>query len=275
MMINRRKNRRKQEGKSRWAVVAATLVGARLAALVDDWREPRRHHGGGLPHWLGTRPGHREVSVSGHSSASPRDIERAVRQRVGAGLVMSILPTLQHALDSIPWVDSVSVQRQWPRGLAVKRGRAGSRGALGRHGTSQHRGELFASETRHMPPDSHGFPAPTARRASFAQRYPRRAGRLVEAGLRLTALAARCARRLGARSVERRHGATRPPRGGRAAFDTFMRAALKLIAQRPDDIAYVDMRYTNGFAVGWRGRPRTHKSNEGHSAKMSKRSDRG
>jgi cell division septal protein FtsQ len=32
-----------------------------------------------------------------------------------------------------------------------------------------------------------------------------------------------------------------------------MVAALKLVTQRGDDIQYIDMRYTNGFAIGWRG----------------------
>jgi len=32
-----------------------------------------------------------------------------------------------------------------------------------------------------------------------------------------------------------------------------MIAALKLVTQRGDDISYIDMRYTNGFAIGWRG----------------------
>ena len=36
-------------------------------------------------------------------------------------------------------------------------------------------------------------------------------------------------------------------------FEKFMSAALKLVTQRGDDIQYVDMRYTNGFAIGWRG----------------------
>jgi cell division septal protein FtsQ len=35
-------------------------------------------------------------------------------------------------------------------------------------------------------------------------------------------------------------------------FERFMVTAVKLIAQRADDIAYVDMRYSNGFAIGWR-----------------------
>jgi cell division protein FtsQ len=46
--------------------------------------------------------------------------------------------------------------------------------------------------------------------------------------------------RLGRREVDER-------------FDKFMTAALKLVTQRGEDIAYIDMRYTNGFAIGWRG----------------------
>ena len=46
--------------------------------------------------------------------------------------------------------------------------------------------------------------------------------------------------RLGRRQVDER-------------FERFVVAALRLVAQRATDIDYVDMRYTNGFAVGWKG----------------------
>jgi cell division protein FtsQ len=36
-------------------------------------------------------------------------------------------------------------------------------------------------------------------------------------------------------------------------FERFMSTAVKVVSQRADDIQYVDMRYTNGFAIGWRG----------------------
>jgi len=36
-------------------------------------------------------------------------------------------------------------------------------------------------------------------------------------------------------------------------FERFMLVAAKLVSQRAADIAYVDMRYGNGFAVGWKG----------------------
>jgi len=46
-------------------------------------------------------------------------------------------------------------------------------------------------------------------------------------------------------------------------FEKFMNTALKLITQRGEDIAYVDMRYTNGFAIGWRGNAARAASRDG------------
>jgi cell division protein FtsQ len=46
--------------------------------------------------------------------------------------------------------------------------------------------------------------------------------------------------RLGRRQVDER-------------FERFVLAAAKLVSQRATDITYVDMRYSNGFAVGWKG----------------------
>ena len=51
-----------------------------------------------------------------------------------------------------------------------------------------------------------------------------------------------------------------------ARFERFMLAAAKLVSQRAADIAYVDMRYSNGFAVGWRS--------GGHFAQRSPRQER-
>jgi cell division septal protein FtsQ len=35
-------------------------------------------------------------------------------------------------------------------------------------------------------------------------------------------------------------------------FDRFMAAASRIVGMRAQDIAYIDLRYANGFAVGWR-----------------------
>jgi cell division protein FtsQ len=114
------------------------------------------------------------------------------------------------------------------------------------------RGELFDSDERHIPPELARLEGPQGKEALVASRYLAAEGRLIQAGLRLTAmrldargawefdLANGVTVRLGRRQVDER-------------FEKFMTTALKLVTQRGEDIAYVDMRYTNGFAIGWRG----------------------
>jgi cell division protein FtsQ len=114
------------------------------------------------------------------------------------------------------------------------------------------RGELFLSESRFIPPELAQLTGPIGSEQEVTARYLAIQGHLTEVGMRLAALGldARGAWsltlddgvvvRLGRRQVDER-------------FDRFMLAAAKLVSQRATDIAYVDMRYSNGFAVGWKG----------------------
>jgi cell division protein FtsQ len=195
----------------------------------------------------------RTVSVSGRfQRVAPVDIERVVKAQVrGAGLLSVDLAAVHRALHTIPWVDAVSVQRSWPRGLNVLVIEQVAAARWGDRGLLNTRGELFATDERHIPPELAQLSGPEGKEAEVAQRYLAAQGRLQQAGLRLTAL------RLDARGaweLDLANGVT--VRLGRRQvderFDKFITAALKLVTQRGDDIAYIDMRYTNGFAIGWR-----------------------
>jgi cell division protein FtsQ len=149
-------------------------------------------------------------------------------------------------------VEAVSVQRAWPRGLDVLVIEQTAAARWGEHGLINTRGELFDSDERHIPPELAQLSGPEGEQPAVAQRYLAVEGRLLQAGLRLTAL------RLDARGaweIDLANGVT--VRLGRRQvderFEKFMSTALKLVTQRGEDIAYVDMRYTNGFAIGWRG----------------------
>jgi cell division protein FtsQ len=193
------------------------------------------------------------VSVSGRfQHVAPVDVERVVKERVrGAGLLTVDLDAVHSALHTIPWVDAVSVQRSWPRGLNVLVIEQVAAARWGEHGLLNTRGELFATDERHIPPELAQLSGPDGKEGEVAQRYLAAEGRLQQAGLRLTAvrldargaweldLANGVTVRLGRRQVDER-------------FEKFIAAALKLVTQRGDDIAYIDMRYTNGFAIGWR-----------------------
>jgi cell division protein FtsQ len=194
------------------------------------------------------------VQVAGSfQRVSAVDVERVVKGEVhGAGLLSVDLGAVRRAIHTLPWVDAVSVERAWPRGLDVLVVEQTAVARWGEEGLVNARGQLFAAHARHIPSELAQLSGPAGEEPVVAQRYLATAARLTQAGLRLTALrldargawefdlANGVTVRLGRRQVDER-------------FERFMNAALKLVTQRGEEISYVDMRYTNGFAIGWRG----------------------
>jgi cell division protein FtsQ len=247
-MLGRPRNRRKPSRRPStlpaipWRRLAAwcgasAAVAAALAALAGALDQPIE-----------------TVTVAGRfQRVSPADVERVVKSEVrGAGLLSIDLATVRRAIHTLPWVDAVSVERAWPRALEVLVVEQTAVARWGDQGLVNARGELFEADARHIPPELAQLSGPAGKEPVVAQRYLAAAGRLTQAGLRLTALrldergawefdlADGITVRLGRRQVDER-------------FEKFMNAALKLVSQRGEDISYVDMRYTNGFAIGWRG----------------------
>jgi cell division protein FtsQ len=220
----------------RWALAAATLAGVLLVIT-----------------WALDQP-ITSVAVAGRfERVAPLDVERAVKESVaGKGLVNVDLVKVRAAVRALPWVDTVSVQRNWPRGLAVTIGEQVAAARWGDSGLLNTRGDLFAHDVTHMPLELPRLSGPDGTQAGVVQRYFAMRDRLLEMGMRITAL------RLDARGaweLDLDNGVT--VRLGRQQlderFNTFMATAVRIVAQRATDIAYVDMRYANGFAIGWRG----------------------
>jgi cell division protein FtsQ len=194
------------------------------------------------------------VAIAGRfQRVSPLDVERVVRASVhGAGLVSVNLAALSSAVERLPWVDAAAIERSWPRGLTVHLIEQVPAARWGDNGLINVRGQLFTGDAHHIPLELPRLSGPQGSEPAVAQRYLAMQGRLSEAGMRLTAL------RLDARGaweLDLDNGVT--VRLGRKQVDerfaTFMAVASKIVAQRAGDIAYVDMRYSNGFAIGWRG----------------------
>lgn len=250
-MLSRPKNRRKQNERRKWRLRLPTLdlrrwavTGASLAGICAAV---------GVVMWALDQP-IETVSASGRfQRVSPVDVEQAVKQRVRhSGLVSVDLDAVRKAIEALPWVDTVSVSRAWPRGLHVSVVEQVAAARWGTNGLLNTRGELFVNDARHVPLELAQLWGPEGTENLVAQRYLASQRRLAENGLRLTALrldargawemdlANGVSVRLGRRQVDER-------------FERFVTTAGKLVSQRPNDIVYIDMRYTNGFAVGWRG----------------------
>jgi cell division protein FtsQ len=220
-----------------WSAAAALLAGLALA---------------GLDHLL-DQPIVR-VTVTGQlQHVSSLDVEQVVRARLGhAGFVTVNLGNISRGLAALPWVASAAVERTWPQGLTVQIVEQTAVARWNGGGLVNALGALFLSDARFASPQLPQLSGPQGTEQEVTARYLAMQGHLSAVGLRVTTVALDprgawvftlddgVVVRLGREHVDQR-------------FDRFMLAAVRLVRARATDIAYVDMRYGNGFAVGWKG----------------------
>ncbi|HEY2145974.1 MAG TPA: cell division protein FtsQ/DivIB [Steroidobacteraceae bacterium] len=201
--------------------------------------------------WALDRPV-RVISMDGaFQRVSPGQIEKAVAPFANAGFMSANLDLIQRAVEALPWVDHARIARRWPNSLRVTVTEQTAAARWGESGLLNTRGELFVKAAAHVPAELPRLSGPEGTEAQVAQRYLTASGRMLEAGMRIAAL--RLDER-GAWEIDLDSGVT--VRLGRRDVDErierFIRTASQVIAHRLTEIAYVDMRYSNGFAIGWR-----------------------
>jgi cell division protein FtsQ len=201
--------------------------------------------------WALDRPV-RVISMDGtFQRVSPGQIETAVAPLAHAGFMSADLDAIQRAVEALPWVEHARIQRRWPNGLHVTVIEQTAAARWGESGLLNTRGELFVKESLHVPAELPRLSGPDGTESEVARRYLAVQGRMVEAGMRIAAvrldergawemdLDSGVTVRLGRRDVDER-------------IDRFLHTASPVIAHRLNEITYVDMRYSNGFAIGWR-----------------------
>jgi cell division protein FtsQ len=227
--------------------------------FVSGWRSHARRAAflaliaGGLTAlaWALDRPV-RVISMDGSfQRVSPGQIEKAVTPFSEAGFMSADLDGIQRAVEALPWVERARIQRRWPNSLHVTVTEQTAAARWGESGLLNTRGELFVRSAAHVPAELPRLSGPDGTESQVAQRYLSVQGRMLEAGMRIAALRldergawemdldSGVTVRLGRRDVDER-------------IDRFIHTAAQVISHRLNEIAYVDMRYSNGFAIGWR-----------------------
>jgi len=199
------------------------------------------------------RPVRRVVVDGSFQRVSPPEIEAAVVAAVHGGLASVDLDAVRQSVERIDWVDHAVVRRRWPDALRVIVTEEVAAARWNESGLLNARGELFIRNARFVHGELPLLEGPDGSEGMVAQLYLDAQGRLLEAGVRLTGV--RLDER-GAWEMQLSNGVR--VRLGRLAvnerLDRFIRLAGPLVAKRAAEIAYVDMRYTNGFSVGWNPR---------------------
>jgi cell division protein FtsQ len=201
--------------------------------------------------WALDRPV-RVVSMDGSfQRVSPGQIEEAVRPFARQGFMSANLDDIQRAVEALPWVDHARIARRWPNSLHVTIIEQTAAARWGDSGLLNTRGELFVREASHVPAELPRLSGPEGSEAQVAQRFLAVQGRMLEAGMRIAAL--RLDER-GAWEMDLDNGVT--VRFGRRdvdeRIDRFIKTTSQVVAHHFPEINYIDMRYSNGFAIGWR-----------------------
>jgi cell division protein FtsQ len=215
-------------------LVAAAALGLLLAAALD-------------------RPIERVLVEGPFQRVTPPEIEAAVIEAVKGGLATVDLAAVRRRVERIEWVDRALVQRRWPNAVRVVVSEQVPAARWNDTGLLNARGELFLRNARYAPPELPALEGPDGSEGLVAQLYLDAQGRFLEAGLRLAGV--RLDER-GAWELTLANGVR--VRLGRLAvnerLDRFIDLASPLVAKRASEITHVDMRYTNGFSVGWSAR---------------------
>jgi cell division protein FtsQ len=177
-------------------------------------------------------------------------VEEAVAADLERGFLSVDLAELRAHVQSLDWVDHVNVGRAWPDTLIVRVTEHRAAARWGATGLLNVRGEVFTDDAQHAFPELPSLAGPDGSEDEVARRYLAVRGRLAEANLTLETLAMdeRGAWRLVL-------GGGQEVRLGRRDIDErlgrFFDVVAPALAGELQRVRYVDLRYTNGFAVGW------------------------
>ncbi|MDH3614150.1 MAG: cell division protein FtsQ/DivIB [Gammaproteobacteria bacterium] len=183
-------------------------------------------------------------------------IEEAISDELEDGFVSADLGGIQRHIVELPWIDQAMVARRWPSRLRIDVTEQVPAAIWGKRGLLNVRGELFVRNARHVPAELPRLSGPENRSADVAKRYLEVRDRLIPVGLDL--------RRVhldprGAWDMTLQNGVE--VRLGRREVDTrtelFLDIVADIITGRAAEIEYVDMRYSNGFTIGWNNGSRT------------------
>ena len=198
-----------------------------------------------------------EITIEGpFQRVSALQIEEAISSELASGFLSADLSTIRQMLIALPWIDRANVVRRWPGNLDIAVTEQIPAATWGERGLLNTRGELFVSDARHVPAELPRLSGPEGEYPIVAERYLDIRQSLIPTGLdvRRVHVDARGAWEMTlANGIDIRLG--RREVGGR--IEMFLDVVADIVSSREAEIDYVDMRYSNGFTIGWKSGARS------------------
>ncbi|HWP94813.1 MAG TPA: cell division protein FtsQ/DivIB [Gammaproteobacteria bacterium] len=224
------------------AVLAGALVLAVIAVGWGAWRGVTQSR------WLRLET----LVVSGRLAHTPPEtIRDVVLPYVQSGFLGVDLEAVRRSVEALAWIAEARVRREWPGTLRVEVVEETPVATWFGTALLNARGEVFVDGAAQYARELPDLGGPAGSQRLLLEQYSAMSGIVAGTGLRLKRVALSERRawelwlengvqvRLGRQDAERR-------------LERFARHAVPLLLPQMEHVAYVDMRYTNGFTVGWR-----------------------
>lgn len=197
----------------------------------------------------------RRVQIAGQfRHLTSAQLQEAVANTVSGGFFTVDVEAVMRAARTLAWVDAASVRRVWPDTLRLEVTEQTPLARWHAHDLLNRRGDRFTPPADTLPADLPEFQGPAGLEAAITASYYEMGKALAPAGLKIARLIQderRSWRVLLDNGIELRLGRDDAyPRLLR-----FVRLYPKVLATRATEIATIDLRYTNGFAVAWNHKP--------------------
>ena len=158
---------------------------------------------------------------------------------------------VQDSLGNLPWIQSVEVRRVWPDRLLIILEERTAQATWGENGVLSTEGVIFYPDVSSIPSKLPRFQGPDDRVKDILQQYFTLLEVLGPVGLTIQALDIS---KEGSWRMVLDNGMSVVI--GKAAFSErmarFILAYPGKLQGKSQQIAYIDLRYTNGFAIGWK-----------------------
>jgi cell division protein FtsQ len=192
----------------------------------------------------------------------PGDVQVVAKPHLQAGFFELDIRAVHAAVLELPWVERVEIRRRWPNGVVVRVWERQPLARWGERSLISTNSELFTPSAGALPAGLPMLSGPAGTESLLVESLTHFGEVLAPAGLKVAAIGID---ERGAWGVTLDNGLVM--RLGRGQIEERLRrfadVAVPTLGDRIEQVAYVDLRYGNGFAVRWRERPPLPATEEG------------